>query len=82
VPFADVLEEANTNSTAALYLNFSSGYRPRWFGIPRIRAVCNTINPQIAGYFTTHTQGRFGILAMDFADANQCGLIIKTNFKD
>jgi len=75
-----LLSEANTLNPAVLYLNFTSGYRPLIFSIPSIPSVSNTINPSIVSYFSSHTRGRYGIIAMDFADAQKAQLIVDTNF--
>ncbi|NIG52990.1 phosphatidylinositol-specific phospholipase C [Chitinophaga sp. Cy-1792] len=72
--------EAQSGNQSTLYINFSSGYKSLIFGIPSITTVSNAINPQLSSYFTSHTQGRFGILPMDFANADRNTLIINTNF--
>lgn len=76
----NLFNESATNSNSTLYINFSSGYKPLIFGIPSITTVSNNINPKLETYFTTNTGGRFGIIPMDFANANRNKLIIDTNF--
>ena len=73
-------EASSTASGDKLFINFTSGYRPGWFGIPNIPAVSNTINPQVEGYFTPQKYGRFGIIAMDFANSTRNQLIVSSNF--
>lgn len=76
----NLLSEAKTGNAATLYINFTSGYKPLIFGIPSITTVSNAINPQVSNYFTSNTQGRYGILPMDFATSARNNLIISTNF--
>lgn len=75
-----LLSEAKSGSDAVMYLNFSSGYAPMIFGIPNITKVSDDMNSRLNNYFTTGTQGRFGIVIMDFANADRAGKIISTNF--
>lgn len=75
-----LLSEAAASSNNTLYLNFASGYKSLIFGIPSITTVSNNINPRITTYFTTNTQGHYGTLLMDFADAAKAQLIVNTNF--
>ncbi|MVT08639.1 phosphatidylinositol-specific phospholipase C [Chitinophaga tropicalis] len=75
-----LLNEARTQNPAVLYLNFTSGYKSLIFGIPSITTVSNSINPSVTSYFTSNTHGRFGIIPMDFANADRASLIVNTNF--
>jgi 1-phosphatidylinositol phosphodiesterase len=75
-----LLNEAKTLNPAVLYLNFTSGYKALIFNIPSITTVSNAINPKISTYFSANTSGRYGIVAMDFADAQKAQLIVTTNF--
>ncbi len=75
-----LLTEARSLSTEALYINFTSGYRPVLFRIPNIKRVSASMSAYIKKYFTANPQGRFGIIAMDFADAAKSSLIITTNY--
>jgi 1-phosphatidylinositol phosphodiesterase len=72
-------QEAQTIGPNALFLNFTSGYKPGLFGIPNIKDVSNNINLELASYFQHSKRGRFGITIMDFADSQICTLIIATN---
>lgn len=72
--------EANTSSNNVLYVNFSSGYKSLIFGIPSITTVSGNINPRLNTYFTTNTHGRFGVIPMDFVNAERASLIVNTNF--
>jgi 1-phosphatidylinositol phosphodiesterase len=76
----DLYGEAQSNDQR-LYLNFTSGYRPGFLGIPNIRAVSSLINPKLVAYFSAGSRGRSGITVMDFADSRTCALIIATNFQ-
>jgi 1-phosphatidylinositol phosphodiesterase len=76
----NLLTEAKSGSSSTLYINFTSGYRSLIFSIPSITTVSNNINPRISSYFTTNTQGRYGIIPMDFSDAGKAALIAQTNF--
>jgi 1-phosphatidylinositol phosphodiesterase len=76
----NLYNEAKTQNSNWLYINYTSGYKSGFLGIPVITTVSNFVNPKIATYFTANKSGRFGISAMDFADANKCSLIITTNF--
>ena len=71
------LADAQAGNPDTLYVNFASGVAKRRF-LPNIPIVANAINPQLAGYFTAHTKGRYGIILMDFADAHKCALIYGT----
>ncbi|UOR03656.1 phosphatidylinositol-specific phospholipase C [Hymenobacter aerilatus] len=72
--------EAKAAAPGRLYLNFASGYKPGLFGIPNITTVSNNINPRLTTFFGAQTTGHFGIIPMDFAEANRNNLIVKTNF--
>lgn len=77
-----LLTEARTVNTDALYINFLSGYKPRAFlRIPNIKKVSLAMGNNIIRFFTANQRGRFGIVAMDFADATKASLIISTNFQ-
>ena len=75
-----LLDEAVGGSSDRLYLNYTSGYKPRFFGIPDINAVANTINPRVRSYFTGREQARFGVIVMDFAETSLSEPIIEMNF--
>jgi 1-phosphatidylinositol phosphodiesterase len=75
-----LLTEASTQSNNTLYVNFTSGYKSLIFSIPSITTVSASINPSITTYFTNHTHGRYGIIAMDFAESTRSSLILNTNF--
>jgi 1-phosphatidylinositol phosphodiesterase len=75
-----LLNEARNSTTDRIYLNYGSGYKAGVFGIPNINTVANSINPKITTYFTNNTQGRFGIIPLDFIDSGRSQLIVNTNF--
>ncbi|TWV99510.1 phosphatidylinositol-specific phospholipase C [Chitinophaga pinensis] len=76
----NLFTESSTQSNNTLYINFTSGYKSLIFGIPSITTVSNAINPKINTYFTTNTHGRYGIIPMDFVNADRASLIVNTNF--
>lgn len=73
------LEEARFGGPDTLYVNFSSGYRSGLFGIPSIPTVSDAINPLLETYFSNNSSGRFGVVVMDFVNANRASLIYGTN---
>jgi 1-phosphatidylinositol phosphodiesterase len=75
-----ILEEAAGGDLSVLYLNFTSGYKAGLFGIPNITTISNYVNPQIVSYFSNHRKGRYGVIPMDFADAQKASLIFRSNF--
>ena len=75
-----LLNEAKNDSSGKLYLNYCSGYKSYFFGIPSITTVSNAINPKVTTFFSNNTHGRFGIIPLDFIDANRSQLIVNTNF--
>jgi len=75
-----MLQTAASGKPDTLYLNFTSGYRPRpILGIPDIREISNVVNPAVSHYFEQTGPGRYGIIIMDFADSSRCAKIIATN---
>ncbi|MGG1920756.1 phosphatidylinositol-specific phospholipase C [Chryseobacterium sp. NRRL B-14798] len=75
-----LLNEAKTDTNGKLFLNFTSGYKPGIIGIPSIPTVSNNINPRLKTFFQTNTQGTFGIMPIDFVNAELSQLIVNTNF--
>ncbi|MGG7506942.1 phosphatidylinositol-specific phospholipase C, partial [Chryseobacterium arthrosphaerae] len=61
-------------------INFTSGYKPGIFGIPSIPTVSNSINPKLKTFFQNNTKGTYGIMPIDFVNAELSELIVKTNF--
>ncbi|ASW75674.1 phosphatidylinositol diacylglycerol-lyase [Chryseobacterium piperi] len=72
--------EAKTDTSGKLFINFTSGYKPLIFGIPNIPTVSNNINPKLKTLFQSSPQGSYGIMPIDFISAELSELIIKTNF--
>lgn len=64
---------------AVLHINFLSGYKPGFAGIPDIIAVSSVVNPAMSAWIARHPGGRLGVTVMDFVDANVCRLLIETN---
>ncbi|WP_099049864.1 phosphatidylinositol-specific phospholipase C [Chryseobacterium indologenes] len=77
---SSLLNEAKNNTNGKLFVNFTSGYKPGIFGIPSIPTVSNNINPRLKTFFQNNTQGSFGIMPIDFVNAELSELIVKTNF--
>jgi 1-phosphatidylinositol phosphodiesterase len=75
----DLYGELKTNPPSVLFLNFTSGYHPGWFGVPRICSVSHYIHPRLTEWFRHAGPGRTGVTLLDFADAKKCALIIGTN---
>jgi 1-phosphatidylinositol phosphodiesterase len=73
----NLLTEAQAGGPDTLYVNFASGVTKRHF-LPDIPAVANAINPSLTNYFSLHTKGRYGVILLDFADADKCALIYRT----
>ncbi|WP_458124894.1 phosphatidylinositol-specific phospholipase C [Paenibacillus sp. Z3-2] len=76
----NMYNESKSQNSAWLYINYTSGYDPGWFGIPNIRSIKDYMNPKVNTFFTTNTKGRFGISVMDFIDESTAAKIIATNF--
>jgi 1-phosphatidylinositol phosphodiesterase len=74
--------EAAAARDDALYLNFTSGYKPGFLGLPDITFVSDRINRAVADFFAANPHGRFGISVIDFVDEALCALIIATNFNE
>ena len=70
---------APANAATPLTVNFSSGVKSGWFGIPNIPAVADEINPRLSQFFAANSRGNFGVIVMDFADAEKCAAIYRTN---
>lgn len=77
---SSLLNEAKNDGSNKLFVNFTSGYKPGIFGIPSIPTVSNSINPKLKTFFQTNTQGTYGIMPIDFVNAELSELIVKTNF--
>ena len=71
--------EAAAGSPGVLYVNFASGYKPGFSGIPNIKTVADYNNPRLAAFFQNAGPHRYGITLMDFATPDRCALIIGTN---
>jgi 1-phosphatidylinositol phosphodiesterase len=61
----DNLSAAGTDTTASLFINFTSGYRSI-FGLPNIPTVSNEINERLVNYFNGVSGVSSGILVSDF----------------
>ncbi|PRB87097.1 phosphatidylinositol-specific phospholipase C [Chryseobacterium culicis] len=77
---SSLLNEAKNDTNGKLFVNFTSGYKPGIFGIPSIPTVSNNINPRLKTFFQTNTKGSFGVMPIDFVNAELSELIVKTNF--
>lgn len=77
---SNLLNEAKNDTSGKLFVNFTSGYKPGIFGIPSIPTVSNSINPKLKTFFQTNTKGSYGVMPIDFVNAELSELIVKTNF--
>lgn len=77
---SNLFNEAKNSNNNRLFINFTSGYKPGIFGIPSIPTVSNAINPKLKTFFQSNTKGSYGILPIDFMNAELSELIVKTNF--
>lgn len=62
-----------------LYINYTSGYEPKLFGIPSITSVVNFIHPRLVDFLESLT-GKLGIVVLDFATEELSRLIIASNW--
>ncbi|GAA4778792.1 phosphatidylinositol diacylglycerol-lyase [Olivibacter ginsenosidimutans] len=78
----DLFEEAlqGNQDDQTLFVNFTSGYRNVFLGIPNIPDVANAINPKLSAYFDNAIAGRYGIVPMDFVNDEFAWKIIQKNF--
>ena len=74
-----LLKQTRADKIPPLTLNFASGVQSGWFGIPNVPAVANETNPRLSQFFADNPRGNFGVIAMDFADAEKCAAIYRTN---
>ena len=74
-----LLNHTRADTATSLTLNFSSGVQSGCFGIPNIPAVASAINPRLSQFFAANPRGNFGVIVMDFADAENCAAIYQTN---
>lgn len=77
---SNLLNDAKNDANGKLFINFTSGYKPGIFGIPSIPTVSNNINPKLKTFFQNSTHGSYGVMPIDFVNAELSELIIKTNF--
>lgn len=77
---SNLFNEAKNSNSNRLFINFTSGYKPGIFGIPSIPTVSNAINPKLKTFFQSNTKGSYGIMPVDFVNAELAELIVKTNF--
>jgi len=73
-------EAVATEKPGCLAVNFTSGFE-NFCGVPRITRVAREINQKLETYFSTHTEGVFGITVMDFATESLCRKIVTANDK-
>jgi 1-phosphatidylinositol phosphodiesterase len=74
----NLFDEAMVGSSSTFYLNFTSGYKS-FLGIPNIPSVAEDVNEWLEDYFSTGISNCYGIVIMDFANADRCSLIYDTN---
>lgn len=71
-----MFEDARTGPGDILHVNFTSGVKSGFLGIPDIPGVSNDINSRLSNWLSSNTGRRYGVVVMDFADAAKCNLII------
>ncbi len=74
-----LLNQTRADANPPLTLNFTSGVSSRMLGVPNVPSVANAINPRLARFFAANPRGRFGCVIVDFADAELCAAIYKSN---
>lgn len=75
------LENAKASqSTSQLYLNFLSGIKKNFLGIPNTKAISNYTNPKLIQYLNTLQSGNYGICIFDFVDDTHTKSVINSNF--
>jgi 1-phosphatidylinositol phosphodiesterase len=72
-----MLDEARTGNPRTLYVNFSSG-SVSVLGIPNIPTVADSLDSALYNYLGS-ASGRFGIIPMDFVDAELVARVYGTN---
>ena len=75
-----LLNAAHNDASNRLYINFGSGYKSLIFGIPDINTVNNYINPKITAFFSGNTNGKYGVIPLNFITADLSRGIVKSNF--
>lgn len=75
-----LLNAAHDDTSNRLYINFGSGFKSLIFGIPDIIAVNNYINPKITTFFSGNTNGKYGVIPLNFITADLSRGIVKSNF--
>lgn len=74
-----MLLEAGKGAKGRLTLNFTSGYVPRAFGIPDIRAVSGPVNQKLAEHLRKHPGTSTGVVVMDFITPELASAIYRRN---
>ena len=74
-----MLAEAREGDPAVPVINFASGYVPRAFGIPDIRAVADPVNAKVSDFLARHPQGRTGVVLFDFITPELARAVYQTN---
>ena len=75
-----MLFAAKQSTDNRLFINYTSGYEPKLFGIPNITSVVNFIHPRLIGYLN-QSSVKLGIIVLDFATEELSRLIIASNWK-
>ena len=75
----NLLKQTRAEKNPPLTLNFCSGVKLGWLGIPNVPSVANEINPRLAQFFASQPRGNFGVVIVDFADPKLCAAIYRTN---
>jgi 1-phosphatidylinositol phosphodiesterase len=75
-----LFEEAQKGPPGTLFLNYTSGYRPLLLDVPNVPDVANEINPKLDTFLEGGSNGRIGVLAMDFVDSGRASFVFERNF--
>lgn len=64
-----------------LFLNFYSGYKKMFGGIPNVRSVSSYVNPKLDSYVKKSEvpKSNYGICILDFIDESLCKTLVKAN---
>ncbi|WP_372806103.1 phosphatidylinositol-specific phospholipase C [Pontiella sp.] len=76
---ANLFEESSKAGPDTLFINYTSGTRSGWFGIPSVTAVSDEINRRLETGLPADFPGWHGVVVMDFANATRTALVYENN---
>ncbi|GAA5482017.1 phosphatidylinositol-specific phospholipase C [Haloferula sargassicola] len=74
-----LLDEARKGPPATWFVNFTSGYRTRAFGLHDIPAVSKPVHRALREYLGEHPKGRYGVVLLDLATPDLVRALYETN---